>query len=338
MAKVLSIVVPSYNVEAYLERGLLSMCDERLADALEVIVVDDGSTDTTPAIAQRFVDREPRIFKLISKENGGHGSAINTGLAVASGKYFRVVDGDDWVDTEGLVRLIGKLRQLGADLVVDEKREVDMKTGASQLFPLVAGTATGQVLPFSAICRDPAISSQIMIHTLTVRTQLMRDAGVRLLEHTFYEDYEYVVKASVPAASIVFFDLEVYQYLVGNANQSVSHANYVKRWDDHERVVLELLHYLGECRAHADDFTPEALAYLAYKVHLIIDTHYNIALLFDSDRRRGRARARAFREELKRIDEEQWRWGNRRYRQALALNRLSIGYDTVGRLRGRRHV
>lgn len=338
MAKVLSIVVPSYNVEAYLERGLRSLYDERLAGALEVIIVDDGSTDTTPAIAQRFVDREPRIFKLVSKENGGHGSTINTGLAVATGKYFRVVDGDDWVDTEGLVRLTEQLRALDADLVVDEKREVDMKTGASKLFPLVEGTVTGQVLPFSTVCRDPAISSQIMIHTLTVRTQLMRDAGVRLLEHTFYEDYEYVVKASVPAASIVFFDLEVYQYLVGNANQSVSHANYVKRWDDHERVVLELLHYLGECRAHADDFTPEALAYLSYKVHLIIDTHYNIALLFDSDRRRGRARARAFREELKRIDEEQWRWGNRRYRQALALNRLGIGYDTVGRLRGRRHV
>ena len=137
-------------------------------------------TDTTPAIAQRFVDREPRIFKLISKENGGHGSTINTGLAVATGRYFRVVDGDDWVDTEGLVRLTEQLRALDADLVVDEKREVDMKTGASKLFPLVEGTVTGQVLPFSTVCRDPAISSQIMIHTLTVRTQLMRDAGVRL--------------------------------------------------------------------------------------------------------------------------------------------------------------
>ena len=177
-----------------------------------------------------------------------------------------------------------------------------------------------------------------MIHTLTVRTEHMRATGMRLLEHTFYEDYEYVVKASVPATSIVFLDLEVYQYLVGNANQSVSHANYVKRWDDHERVVLELLRYLGASRSHANDFTPEALAYLAYKVHLIVDTHYNIALLFDDDRRRGRARARAFREELKRIDEEQWRWGNRRYWQALVFNRLGIGYDTVGRLHGRRHV
>ena len=157
MAKVLSIVVPSYNVEAYLERGLRSLCDERLADALEVIVVDDGSTDATPAIAQRFVDCEPRIFKLVSKENGGHGSTINTGLAIATGTYFRVVDGDDWVDTEGLVHLIEQLRALDADLVVDEKREVDMKTGASKLFPLVAGRSPARCCrsrPYAATPRS----------------------------------------------------------------------------------------------------------------------------------------------------------------------------------------
>lgn len=333
MGKVLSIVVPSYNVEAYLGRGLESFCDERLVGALEVIVVNDGSSDATPTIAQRFVDREPRIFRLISKENGGHGSVINVGLQDATGKYFRVVDGDDWVNTDGLVQLVGELASTDADLVIDKKREVDMKTGESRLFDLAPGTSTGEVLPFSSVCLDPVTSAQIMIHTLTVRTGHMRATGMRLLEHTFYEDYEYIVKASAPAKSIEFFDIEVYQYLVGNAGQSVSHANYVKRWNDHERVVWELLRYLTERRAHAVELSPEALEYLEYKVHLIIDTHYNIALLFDDDRARGRRRARAFRDELKAFDERQWRWGNRRYRQALVLNRLGLGYAFVSRLR-----
>ena len=338
MGKVLTIVVPSYNVEAYLERGLESFCDERLANALEVIVVNDGSSDATPQIAQRFVDREPRIFRLISKENGGHGSTINAGLDAATGMYFRVVDGDDWVDTDGLVELIAKLEHTDADLVIDKKREVDMKTGESRLFDLAPGTVVGEVLPFSHVCPDPAISAQIMIHTLTVRTEHMRSTGMCLLEHTFYEDYEYIVKASVPATSIEFFDIEVYQYLVGNAGQSVSHANYVKRWDDHERVVWELLRYLAACRERASHLSPEALEYLEYKVHLIIDTHYNIALLFDDNKKRGRARARTFRDKLKASDAWQWEWGNRRYRQALVLNRLGIGYGFAERLRKRRHL
>lgn len=338
MGKVLTIVVPSYNVEAYLERGLESFCDERLANALEVIVVNDGSSDATSQIAQRFVDREPRIFRFISKENGGHGSTINVGLDAATGMYFRVVDGDDWVDTDGLVELIAKLEHTDADLVIDKKREVDMKTGESRLFDLAPGTVVGEVLPFSHVCPDPAISAQIMIHTLTVRTEHMRSTGMRLLEHTFYEDYEYIVKASVPATSIEFFDIEVYQYLVGNTGQSVSHANYVKRWDDHERVVWELLRYLAACRERASHLSPEALEYLEYKVHLIIDTHYNIALLFDDDKKRGRERARTFRDKLKAFDERQWEWGNRRYRQAFVLNRLGIGYGFAERLRKRRHL
>lgn len=164
-----------------------------------------------------------------------------------------------------------------------------------------------------------------MIHTLTVRTDLLRRAGVSVLEHTFYEDFEYVVKASAPASTIAFLDIEVYQYLVGNAAQSVSHQNYVRRWDDHARVVRELLRYAAEVRGGRLDLGAEAQAYVEYKLHLVVDTHYNIALLFDADRKRGRARARAFRAELHEFDRTQWRLGERRYWSALALNVLGIG-------------
>ncbi len=336
---VLTIAVPSYNVEAYLARGLASYDDPRLDGVLEVIVVDDGSTDGTRALAADFTARRPGIFRVVSKENGGHGSAVNAGLAAAQGRYFRVVDGDDWVDTDGLVRLIDALGSLDADLVIDRKREVDMTTGASTPFPLAAGVATGEVLPFDTVLANGDTVFQIMIHTLTCRTDYLRALGIRLLEHTFYEDYEYVVKASVPAATIAYFDIEVYQYLVGNAAQSVSHANYVRRWDDHTRVVEELLAYLGRAEAGevTGGLTPAALSYLREKVHLIVDTHYNIALLFDDDRARGRARARAFRAGLRRRSQDQWRRGERRYRLALALNLLGVSYERIsGLVAGRR--
>lgn len=354
MGKLLTVVIPAYNVEAYLERGLASLFDERLLERLEVLIIDDGSTDATRAIAERYAAREPQTFRVVSKENGGHGSAINCGVELATGAYFRIVDGDDWVCTDGLAEELDILERLDADLVVDKKREVDMRTGESRLFELACSpklrlstpcTSTPGVrsfapgkqpstpctsrpctpVPFSRACVDHAIAAQLMIHTLTVRTDLLRRAGVSVLEHTFYEDFEYVVKASAPASTIAFLDIEVYQYLVGNAAQSVSHQNYVRRWDDHARVVRELLRYAAEVRGGRLDLGAEAQAYVEYKLHLVVDTHYNIALLFDADRKRGRARARAFRAELHEFDRTQWRLGERRYWSALALNALGIG-------------
>lgn len=341
-SKVLTIAVPSYNVERYLEHGLTSYCAAELEDGLEVIVVDDGSTDATADIAESFVERAPSIFRVISKDNGGHGSTINAALQAARGKYFRVVDGDDWVCTNGLVDLVARLRHLDCDLVIDKKREVHMMTGESTLFELPAGVAPGVVLPFASVCGMQRAASQIMIHTLTAKTSYLRSNGLHLLEHTFYEDYEFILKASAPARDIVFFDLEVYQYLVGNAQQSVSFENYVKRWDDHTRVVDEVLDYLKRCEdgcvlasGSNGSLGVHALDYVRHKAHLIIDTHYNIALLFDDDRARGRARASEFRRKLKLLNADQWRLGERRYWAALLLNRLGISYTRMNNILGR---
>ena len=267
---------------------------------------------------------------------------MNAGLAEARGRYFRVVDGDDWVNTDGMAELLERLADLDCDLVVDKKREIDMTSGEERPFPLAKGVVTGRALDFSSVLTNGDTVFQIMIHTLTARTDYLRGIGISLLEHTFYEDYEYVVKASVPASTICYLDIEVYQYLVGNENQSVSQANYVRRWDDHDRVVMELLDYLercehGEvCAASGERLSDESVYYVREKVHLIVDTHYNIALLFDEDRSRGRARAKAFRRELRCADIDQWARGEQRYRMATLLNRLSFSYNSIKRLVSKR--
>ena len=238
--------------------------------------------------------------------------------------------------------LLERLADLDCDLVVDKKREIDMTSGEERPFPLAKGVVTGRALDFSSVLTNGDTVFQIMIHTLTARTDYLRGIGISLLEHTFYEDYEYVVKASVPASTICYLDIEVYQYLVGNENQSVSQANYVRRWDDHDRVVMELLDYLercehGEvCAASGERLSDESVYYVREKVHLIVDTHYNIALLFDEDRSRGRARAKAFRRELRCANIDQWARGEQRYRMATLLNRLSFSYNSIKRLVSKR--
>lgn len=318
---ILTIAVPSYNVEAYLERGLASYCDERLRGILEVIVVNDGSTDDTQRIAERFVAYEPRIFRLVNKENGGHGSAVNAGIAAATGKYFRVIDGDDWVDTENLVVLIGRLRTANADLVVDVKQEIHMQTGAKKLFPFPEYVPQDGPQDFADVCTRDDIGSFIMIHTLMIRTDYLQAVGLRLLEKTFYVDFEYVVKATLDAQSVQFVNLNVYQYLIGNANQSVADANYVKRWVDHTRVT-ECMLDLYEARKQ--QIEPARRDYLLRRCTLISNTHYNIALIFDSDRKRGMLRAKDFRAHLAQDHPEVASLTDRRFKMARMLHWFGV--------------
>lgn len=329
---VLTIVVPSYNVEAYLKRGLSTYCDLRLEGLLEVIIVNDGSTDRTREIADSFVERYPRIFNLVNKENGGHGSAVNAGIKAATGTYFRVVDGDDWVNTDNLVKLVCRLACVTSDLVVDTKREVDMSTGNAQHFPLPPHIREKKSYSFTEICVQEDIAPYIMIHTLMIRVDFLRNIDLKLLEKTFYVDLEYVVKATLEAETIEFVDLNVYQYMVGNANQSVADDGYVRRWEDHTRVTEEMLALYSD---RSNTLDADRLDYLRRRIALLINTHYNIALIFDKDRKRGKARARKFHDYLKEYYPEFYSLTNKRYQLASALHYIGIdSQDKLNRFHG----
>lgn len=317
----LSVAMPSYNVEQYLRRGLESLNDARLDGKVEVLIVDDGSTDATAEIASEYVRKNSRIFRLISKENGGHGSAVNAGIENAKGKYFRIVDGDDWVDTDALVKLLDVLAESDADIVVDRRTEVDMVSGGETSVAFPERLSQCCSLDFADICSDDELCDLLTIHGMSVKTSLLRRESVRLLEKTFYVDYEYIAKTSLHAESVCFVDLGVYQYLVGNPNQSVADDSYVRRWDDHGRVTWELLDFYSR---EADSLDDQRRYYLQHKADLLVNTHYNIALIFDKDRRRGIARAKEFRRALRERYPELAARGEKRYRLASILHHLGV--------------
>lgn len=323
MDKILSIAVPSYNVEQYLEKGLTSYCDHRLEENLEIIIVNDGSIDATAQLAEEFTHRYPSIFRLVNKKNGGHGSAINAGLAQATGRYFRIVDGDDWVNTENLVCLIEHLKKTDTDLVIDVKNEVHMSTGKTTLFPIPDYVPKQVPCNFEDICGRDDIGSYIMIHTLSAKTDFLKQQNLQLLERTFYVDYEYLIKATAAARNIEFIDLEIYQYLVGNINQSVSDTNYVKRWADHTRVTEETLRFITNFLV-SNTCSPLREEYLVKKACLLINTHYNISLIFDHDRAQGVRRAKEFRIFLQNTHPTYAKATDKRYFQDLVLHYLGF--------------
>ena len=330
MGKILSIAVPSYNVEQYLNKCLDSFSDERLKAGLEVLIVNDGSTDRTEEIAQSYVERYPEIFRLINKENGGHGSAVNAGIENATGKYFRIVDGDDWVHTDNMVKLIGLLEKVNTDLVVDEKREVHMVTGNTEFFPLPERVPKERALSFESVCHHAELFPYIMLHTMSAKTALLKKYGIRLQEHIFYVDIEYIIKTTCESKSITFYNLEIYQYLIGNVNQSVSAQNYVKRYEHHNQVVKELVRY-----ATAAEVSEPIRKYLDRRICLLLNSHYNISLIFNEDRKAGMKQAKDFRQYLKQVNPKYYKATTKRFLQALTLHYLGVDYDKLNRLKGR---
>ncbi len=325
--KLLSVAVPSYNMEKYLPQCLSSLADERLREELEVIVVDDGSKDATAAIAQEYAARWPDIFRVISQDNGGHGAAVNTAMDAATGKYFRIVDADDWVDAGNLPQLLDALRQTDADLVLDEKTEVDAVSGVRTYFPFPEDMPSDRTVSMEAL-EDECFRRHFSLHTMSVRLSLLREKRVRLLERTFYVDAQYVLQAAAHAASARVLRLGIYYYRVGNAAQSVAHANFVRRYGEHDRVLDACIAFWA-----AEEYAPDRRAFVAHSVLLLVHTQLNIALIYNENRRAGRAQARLLMDKLLRLQPELARAARRRYGIALLMNLVGIGDREFARIR-----
>ena len=327
MSKVLSIIVPSYNVQRYLPDSLASYCADGADPRLEIVIVNDGSSDSTQPLAEQFVALYPNLFKLVNKENGGHGSAINAGIAAASGRYVRVIDADDRICTLSIAPFLDELEACDDDLVVDMKREVNITTGAQRLLSIPDDIPERTTLDFESVCIRADIEEFFMIHTATMRTALLREHDFRLLEHTFYVDYELIVKVGSYARTIRFVRLEGCNYYVGNDEQSVAPANYVKRWGDHTRVTEELLRYVT-----SQDLGGARQAFLVDRVRLLVNTHYNIALIYDTDRARGLARAKEFRAFLESAYPQFAALTESRYKIARVLHGLGVTAPMLDKL------
>ena len=238
MNKVLTVVIPSYNVEAYLADTLESFISEEIMEDVEVLIVNDGSKDSTPEIAEQFEQRYPQTFRLINKENGGHGSTINRGIEEAKGAYFKVVDGDDWVDTEDFTEMVKRLRNETADYVVTKYYKINDKTKEK----------TVEAFPYfeehpSCTFDECAGQSEIPMHALVIRTAILQEHHIRLDEHCFYVDNEYITFPVPYVEKVQYYDLTVYMYRLAVATQSVSMQGFQKHLPDHVKVTLRLVDF-----------------------------------------------------------------------------------------------
>ena len=236
MGKILSVSIASYNVEKFIRKALDSCCVPEIMDRLEVLVVNDGSTDSTLEIAREYEEKYPQTFRVIDKKNGGYGSTVNASIKAATGKYFRLLDGDDWFDRDGLVSFIEELTVAEEDMIVAQFKRVFEEDGHEELRD-EAVDIKEKVVHFDSL----GAHEWFTMHAISYRTKILQDNNIRLTEHCFYTDQEYDLLPLPWVDTVRIFPQVVYCYRIGRGEQSVSPEGLEKHYND-QTVVLKRLY------------------------------------------------------------------------------------------------
>lgn len=254
MSKLLTIVVPTYNMEAYLNRCLdsLLVSDEQM-QLLEVLVINDGSKDNSSAIAHEYEEKYPNTFRVIDKENGNYGSCINRGLKEATGKYIKVLDADDWFDTEALEAYIGELSSTDVDMIITPYWIVD-ENGNKQK-EMVFDLEYEKVFSFQSYT-NPAV--YFAMHALTYKTDMLRSINYTQTEGISYTDTEWVFYPQHAVDTCVYLPYNLYRYVVGREGQTMDPKVIAKSVGQYDKLIRSMI-------AFADNLSKEAKQLYTYQ-------------------------------------------------------------------------
>lgn len=244
--KILSIAVPCYNSQEYMRKCV----DSLLAggEDVEILIVDDGSTDETGAIADDYARRYPDIVRAIHQENGGHGQAVNAGLADASGLYFKVVDSDDWVNQEAYRVVMDTLEELTrgpqtVDMLISNFVYEKQGAARKKVMQYRKCFPKDQVFGWDQVKHMHA-GKYILMHSVIYRTELLKSCGLRLPEHTFYVDNLFVFEPLPFVSTLYYLDVNFYRYFIGREDQSVHESVMISRIDQQIRVNKKMVDIL----------------------------------------------------------------------------------------------
>lgn len=219
------------------------MIFHRNVNKTEIIVVNDGSTDGTLKIAEKYEKLTNGVVRVINKENGGHGSTINIGIANAKGKYFRLIDGDDWVDSENLAELVDKLEQESADIVLTKGS-----------YEYVEQAEFVNIIDYDMLHEGTLYHFEDLLYpgygfatygplltTGNYRTEVLKKAQFKISEKRPYVDMEFNSFALRYVDTVKYYDLDIYRYLIGRTGQTVSRDFWKKKYKDHQYVIFNIL-------------------------------------------------------------------------------------------------
>ena len=268
MQKLITFAVPCYNSADYMRH-----CIETLLSAgeqAEIILVDDGSVkDDTPAICDEYAARYPSIVKAIHQENGGHGEGVNQGIRNATGLYYKVVDSDDWLDTDALKKVLARLQALvnrgtAPDLMICNYVYEHVEDATSHTVRYTNVFPTERLFTWMHVGRFRP-DQNLLMHSVIYRTEVLRQCGMVLPKHTFYVDNIFVYQPLPYVKTLYYMDLDLYRYFIGRADQSVNESVMVKRVDQQLRVTKHMI----DCQDLDDPTLKKEKKLRAYLLHYL---------------------------------------------------------------------
>lgn len=240
MDKILTISIAAYNVEKYIVQTLDALCSCKKLDKIDALIIDDGATDGTKKIAERYVKKYPDSFKFVHKSNGGWGSTVNTGISLAEGKYFKQLDGDDYFNPDSMDYFINYLENTDDDLVISKVLTFDDITGdALDVTDFPEGCKFETTMPI----QETNNYIRLIMHTCTFKTEILKNNEVKICEHCFYTDQEYFIKSLAYCSNASVIDKVIYCYRLGREGQSMSISGQLKHYKDNFIVIDSLIDF-----------------------------------------------------------------------------------------------
>ena len=245
------------------------------------MIINDGSTDNTENIIKEYESKYPNIYKVVTKINGGWGSTLNTSIKIASGKYFKQLDGDDWFDTNNLEVLINRLENIDSDIIINNFTRINVESGTITIadYKNIVDEQFGKVEDF---CEKEYLE----MPALTIKTEILKKYSGNITENCFYTDVEYAMIPVVYSNNYYKIPIDIYYYRIGNEGQSVSLKNYIKRISELETVYKKLASvYLNE----GDTLSVEKKKYIKKKLDGMLLLIYRLYTLCDMNENRLRS-------------------------------------------------
>ena len=285
--KVLTISIAAYNVEKFLDRTINSLLVDDVIDDLEVIIVNDGSTDSTSDIADKYALKYPKSIIVVNKENAGYGSTINTSIKMATGKYFKQLDGDDWYETQNISAYVEYLRNVDSDIVITPYYKCFSNTNKK-----ILDDKHDNIDSFTTDINNIQIKSNLLMHEVTFKTGVLKKNAIHITEGCFYTDNEYTVLPLLNSSSISKFPAPIYCYQLGLEGQSVSIEGVRKHYKDNAKVAVKIYKYYllkrndlcNSVKDYMENYKINSLTRNAYSAYMILErpeSHKKELMSFD---------------------------------------------------------
>ena len=262
--KLLSFVVPCYNSEQYMKKCIDSILVG--GEEVEILIVDDGSVDRTPEIADEYERKYPGIVKAIHQENGGHGEAVNAGIRNATGLFFKVVDSDDWV-SEGAYRkilsVLEEITRLGTrlDMLISNFVYDKVGTKRKKVMRYTTALPENQIFTWNDV-KHFHKGQYILMHSVIYRTQILRECGLELPKHTFYVDNIFVFNPLPYVKTMYYLNENFYRYFIGREDQSVNEEVMIRRIDQQLKVNKLMIDYINLSKLNNQKLRNYMISYL----------------------------------------------------------------------------